>query len=485
MADYYDELLVLCGFEPEEIDAERSRIEETFKRLGLTPKDMAAADGWVRKNHDITLMGVRKLLGAWIKEMVDAVLARDEGKKPVYYGFPAILGPGLVLAASSDDVFAAAPDVTMIHVMGQIFNKLSPIIETGEANGAPPGHALCSIWQAKIGGLVKGIIPPPSLNISSGYFCDMSAVGDALVNYKYGTPSVNIDGSMDGLWGEWPEIREERVVFLGAQIDNALKKAEEILGVTITPDAMEKGTQNVREFCGRLARLVELMKADPVPLSLTALDHLESLPGASTGRGIREGIKALDILIPEVEKRVKAGTGVTRKGAPRVMPPHAHMGDPRCSTVLEEVGLAIPITYVLLWMGGIPLRVDKVYPTLGQNIAANELLASMVFGGDAGEKRIIEAARVMKLDGIIMKNLYNCRAVAGASRIGKKSLEDALGIPVLSLEEDLVDTRTYSAEYVRTRVETYAEMLKAKKAWEETDTYEDEVPPAGVPAPGA
>jgi hypothetical protein len=477
MANYYDGLLELCGFEQGEIDEERPRIEETFKRLGIGPDDMEAADSWVRQNHEISLMGVRKLLGAWIKEMIDAVLARDEGKKPVYYGFPAILGPALVLSASSDDVFAAAPDVTLIHVMGQIFNKLSPIIEAGEANGAPPGHALCSIWQAKIGGLVKGIIPPPSLNISSGYFCDMSAVGDALVNYKYGTPSVNIDGSMDGMYGEYPKIREERVAFFGAQINNALKKAEKILDVRITPDAMEKGTQNVQEFRSRLARLIELMKADPVPLSLAALDHLEALPGASTARGIREGIKAMDILIPELEERVKAGIGAAKKGAPRVSMPHAHMSDPRCCNVMEDVGLAVPVTYVLVWMGGIPLRVDKVYPTIGENIAANELLSGMVFGGDASHERIVQTVKIMKLDGFIMKNLFNCRAVAGASRIEKKHLEEALGIPVLSLEEDLVDTRTYSADYVRSRVETYAEMLKARKAWEAADTYEDEAPP--------
>jgi benzoyl-CoA reductase/2-hydroxyglutaryl-CoA dehydratase subunit BcrC/BadD/HgdB len=37
-------------------------------------------------------------------------------------------------------------------------------------------------------------------------------------------------------------------------------------------------------------------------------------------------------------------------------------------------------------------------------------------------------------------------------------------IPILSLESDLADDRTYSAESQRTRVETYAEMLKARKA---------------------
>src|SRR4030042_703128 len=140
MADYYDELFTLCGFENEEIEEERPRIEKTFERLGIGPEDMETADNWVRQNHDVTLKGVRKLLGAWLKELIDLVLARDEGKKIVYYGFPAILGPGLMLSASSKDVFVCAPDMVLDHTMGQIFNKLAPILEAGEVNGLPPGH---------------------------------------------------------------------------------------------------------------------------------------------------------------------------------------------------------------------------------------------------------------------------------------------------------------------------------------------------------
>ena len=51
------------------------------------------------------------------------------------------------------------------------------------------------------------------------------------------------------------------------------------------------------------------MKADPVPVSIVELELLEALSGSSTGRGIREGIKAMDILVRELEERVKAGEG--------------------------------------------------------------------------------------------------------------------------------------------------------------------------------
>jgi hypothetical protein len=464
MADYYDDLLKLCGFEEEEISTERSRIERSFEKLGIGPSDMEAAETWVRQNHDVSLMGVRKLLGAWLKELIDLVLSRDEGKKVVYFGFPTILGPGLMVKASADDVFVSAPDMVLCHTMGQIFNKLTPILEAGEANGLPPGHALCSLWQVKIGGVAKGMIPVPDFALASSYFCDMGSKADDLVTAKFGTPIAYIDGSMDSAWGEYPDYLPERVAYLGAQINQALSLAEKVLGITIVPDAWEKAQEGARAFVGRLLKIIDLMKADPVPVSATAIELLEALSGASTGRGIREGIKAMDILIPELEARVRGGTGATEKGAPRVMIGVGHTSDPRVLRMFEDVGLAVPLTGVLSWVGGPPVKVEKTYSTASETIAAYELAAGMYHSTDAALKRLEMGAEVMKLDGFILDYLYNCRPSALPSHNAKKYLEEKTGLPVLALEIDIYDSRAYSAASLRTKVETFAEMLKARKA---------------------
>jgi benzoyl-CoA reductase/2-hydroxyglutaryl-CoA dehydratase subunit BcrC/BadD/HgdB len=49
------------------------------------------------------------------------------------------------------------------------------------------------------------------------------------------------------------------------------------------------------------------------------------------------------------------------------------------------------------------------------------------------------------------------------SELLKQFVEKETGVPVLSLETDLADSRSYSAEAMRTRVETFAEMLRARK----------------------
>jgi hypothetical protein len=463
MGNYYDKLFGLCGFESAEIEEERSRIEATFEKLTIGPEDMDQAETRVRQYHDVSLEGVRKLLGAWLKELIDLVLAREEGKKIVYYGFPAILGPGLMLSASSEDVFVSAPDMVLDHTMGQIFNKLTPILEAGEAHGLPPGHALCSLWQAKVGGIAKGMIPVPDFALASSYYCDMGSKADDLVTALYGIPIAYIDGVMDSKWGDYPEYLPERVVYLGSQINQALEKAEKVLGIEILPDAWERSRKESQPFRDNLTRLIEVMKADPVPVSIVELEMLESLSGASTGRGIREGTKAMDILVHELEKRVEAGEGVTEKGAPRVMVRLGHTSDPRVTRLIEETGLAVPLTFILGSWGGMKVRPKGTYQTPGERIADYEMAAGYYYGTEGQVKFYENAIKIMKLDGFIAQYLYNCRPVATISHIQKKYLEETTGLPVLSLEIDNFDSRAYSADALRTKVETFAEMLKARK----------------------
>jgi hypothetical protein len=464
MGNYYDGLFKLCGFEDEEIKKERHRIDASFERLGIGPEDMDTADSWVRQNHDVSLEGVRKLLGAWLKELIDLVLAKDEGKKIVYFGFPAIIGPGLMLSASSEKVFVSAPDMVLDHTMGQIFNKLTPILEAGEANGLPPGHALCSLWQAKIGAIAKGMIPVPDLALASSYYCDMGSKADDLVNALYGVPIAYIDGVMDSKWGEYPKYLPERVHYLGAQINQALKKAEKILNIKIATDAWERSQKGSGPFRANLVKLVELMRADPVPISICELELLEALSGSSTGRGIREGIKAMQILLIELEKRVKAGIGVTEKGAPRVMVRLGHTSDPRVTHLIEDVGLAVPLTFILGSWGGVKVKPKGNYNTPGEIIADYEMTGGYYYGTEAQIKFYEKAVELMKLDGFIAQYLYNCRPVATISHAQKKYLEEKTGLPVLALEIDNFDSRAYSAASLRTKVETFAEMLKAKKS---------------------
>ncbi len=271
MTAYYDELLTLCAFDQEEIEDQRPRIESAFDKLGLDTTDMERAVTRVQKVFDIELLGVRKALGVWIKELFDVVLAREEGKKLIYFGYPPFQYIGLVIKAatgSKDDFYVGCPEVVLCQTLGQIFNKLNPILEEGEAKGLAPGHAMCSLLQIKNGALEKGILPIPDMSIATSYFCDMGPKADELMQYKYGYPVQYVDSCLDSPWGEWPEFDPEKVHYLGRQVNDLFKSLKDLFGLEIN----EEIWNNARFLAGRLYlatnQLNQYLIADPVPLGV-------------------------------------------------------------------------------------------------------------------------------------------------------------------------------------------------------------------------
>jgi len=463
MAVYYDEILKLCGFDVEEIDSERVRIEKAFQRLEIGPEDMKPAESWIRQNHEVELMGVRKLLGLWLKELIDLVLAKDEGKKLVYYGFPTIAGPAAALAESSGDIYCVCPDAVLCYTLGQIFNKLTPILEAGEENGLPPGYGLCSLQQIRVGGLAKGIIPIPDLVLTSSYYCDMGSKTDELLHQRYAHPAVYADGSMDSRWGEFPNYLPERVGFLGGQLEKVLDIAEEVLGVEVTTEARYEGASRSRKLFGALRELVELMKrADAQPISIVEVEIARRLTSGSTSRRfMTDGPNIIAILNQEIQERMDKGIGVVEKGAPRTMVLMAHFSDPSIMRMMEDSGLCIPVTVHTT----LASRIMKTTPFISGEKLAKEQLERGPFHGSYGEiKRAAEAAQEFNVDGVIFNYLFNCRPIAMLSHLLKQFVEKQTGIPVLSLEMDVYDSRIYSAAALRTRVETFADMLRARKA---------------------
>jgi hypothetical protein len=389
------------------------------------------------------------------------VLAREEGKKIVYYGFPSIEGPGIAIkTAAGDGLYCACPDAILCHTMGQIFNKINPILEAGERGGLPPGHGLCSLQQIRNGGMAKGIIPIPDLVTGSSYYCDMGSKADELLHEKYGHRAIYVDGSMDARWGEFPHFSQERVKFLGSQLNKLFATVKEVLGVEVNREVWHKAMATGIDLARAVVQLQELVNADPMPISCAALELAMILPAASTGRARSEAVEAINALCQEVKQRVEKGIGVVEKGAPKVMMFIPSFSDPRIAHMIEDAGLAVkPIP------ASTALSVEKTIPqpTLGEEIADRQLKMG-AYHSSFGIVKIFEnAVRILKLDGLIWSYLYNCRPLALSSHFLKKWVEENTGVPTLALEMDIYDSRSYSAGTLKTKVEAFAEMLRARK----------------------
>lgn len=459
----YTTLFELCDIRPDEIAKERPRIERAFEVLGIEEKDITRGESRLRQYLDVELLGVRKFLGIWMRELVNLVLAREEHDKIVYSDFPMELRPlmSMMLSTNEKEVYFATPGQIINMTMGQIFDKLNPFLEAGEENGLRPGAAHCALYQTRLGAMVKGVIPFPDWSVIASYHCDQPAEAEELLHEVYGVPVSYLDSCPDPNWGDWPKFNDYRVRYCSSQARKLFKTFEDLIGSQITDDAIRTTNRANAIYRLKFQELVELIgHADPQPISQASLAHAFFLNSMPT-RDIEGKQEALEILTEEVKGRVERGEGVVEKGAPGVFCTATISVDPSITRMIEQTGLAIRIQ-IPYWLSPWVLT-RHPYREWADMIGVGPCL-DIPHSCEAHVAINLENCKAFNVDGAINFYPYSCREWVPTVMITKRVIEKELGVPVLVLEGDCYDTRNYSSGQLRTRVETFAELLRAARA---------------------
>ena len=459
----YTDLLKLCDFAPDEIERERPRIDKTFRVLGLGEEDFKRGEQRLRRYLDVELLGLRRFLGIWMRELVNLVLAREEHDKIIYSDFPMELRPLMSMMLSTDEreVYVATPGQIINMTIGQIFDKITPFLKAGEENGLPPGSAHCAMYQTRLGAMVSGAIPFPDLSVIASYHCDQPSEAEQLLHEVYGVPVAYLDSCADANWGDWPEYNDYRARYAGSQARKLFETFEEVIGCQLTEEAIRTTNRANAIYRLKFQEMIELIgRADPQPISQASLAHAFFLNSMPT-RDIEGKQKALEILAEEVRQRVEEGKGVVEKGAPGVFCTATISVDPSITRMIEETGLAIRIQ-IPFWLSHWVVR-KHPYTEWPDMIGVGPCL-DIPHSCQAHVAINVENCRHFNVDGAIDFYPYSCREWVPTVMMTKKTIEKELGIPVLVLEGDCYDTRSYNASQLRTRVETFAELLRAGKA---------------------
>ncbi len=453
----YSELLKLCGYEPEEIEKERPRINRAFQIMEIGPEDIKKAEERINKYIWVDSLGMRKILGIYMKDMIDLVLAEDEGRKTVYTSYPPVREISALTALSSDKVVGACPEVLIITVMGFIFDKLIPYLEMAESLILKRGSAFCSLLQARMGAIAKGLIPKPSLLIPSGTHCDQSPKTDEMIHEMFGAPVAYTDCPWDESKDEYPVVSPRRVEYFAKEMEAAAGKFAEMAGIKLTQEIVE----------GVIARQVELNTAweellwttliDPMPLDRYNRDLAFNVVGMSCRHCVNEGVEAMHILRDEVQKRIDEGFGVNPKGSPRVWLLVANMSDPRITGMMEGLGMQLPLGLDIL---PDELRYVSNYDNFWERRADINLRIGSRRSATAYCKQIISVCREFQMDGLIMQYHVPCRMYDIFPPMLREMARKEMGIPVLLMEGNWFETRDYNAEGYRTKLESFAEIVK-------------------------
>jgi benzoyl-CoA reductase/2-hydroxyglutaryl-CoA dehydratase subunit BcrC/BadD/HgdB len=463
------ELLRLCGFEAQEIESELPRVEKAFDRLGITAEDIERGKQRLTNYYDIELKGVRKIFGVWVRELVNLMLARDEGKKKIIY--PAVFQgcPELAAAAvyASDDVYAVIPDALFQVVLGSIFDKLHLIFEAAEKRWLKAGKVNhCAHIKTKAGLFALNLLPMPDLFVGGNPICDTSSKSADLLHELYGVPIHTINIVSDRGFDEFPDVRR-----IGDYFEKGLRqykrRLEEVVGFEITDEMFLEMMHAKDDFARITYQLQDLIeKSDPVPINAsiyTICTVLNAQPLNSNGT--RAATEAISTLYEELQERVSKGVGVVKKGAPRVLATvPTSWAYPYLEHLIKETGIAIAAEEFGHYQPDGRLGADmeeEIKKDPYKQVSHSNFMTC--FQNSAGGRVAIIKAICKRTGvvGVIDRYHVGCRHTIGDAFMIRDAVTKELGIPVLLMEIESFDSRFFNtkAELYRNQLEVFKTML--------------------------
>jgi hypothetical protein len=454
------ELLKLCGFSEQEIESESPRVGKAFNKLGITAEDIERGKQRLTKYYDVELKGVRKALRLIVRELVDALLVRDEGVKSVIYGF---MAPGFDLLSSA--LVTKSRDVYSIHhswafqiVVGCIFGKIEPILEEAERKWLKAGMvAHCANLKTLVGPMALGLYPKPDLLVTTGLLCETSPKTVDLFHELYNIPVWHVDACQDRTCGEYPEPSKRVAGSAAKSLKRLAERIQEIVGFEITNDMLlevQDAKGKLSEAFGRVRGLIESSASLPLSPAHENIWMCLNVLALSID-GITEATVAIDTLYEELRERVAKGLGIVEKEAPRVLAT-LPMGqtDPRLEYLTCEVGIAIVATDRNL---EVSIKETSEDPYMRFGIAMQ--LGAMHMPLGLRIPLIIEGCKKLNIDGVLDRYHVGCRAVAGDALLIENAVNKELGIPVMLLEWENFDPRVYKHEEYKKRLEIFKTMM--------------------------
>jgi benzoyl-CoA reductase/2-hydroxyglutaryl-CoA dehydratase subunit BcrC/BadD/HgdB len=461
------ELLSLFGYEPEEIEAQADRVSEALRRLDITAENIGEAKARLVKYYDLELVGMRKMLGLYMRDLVDLVLARDEGKTQVIY---AIMAEGFDLISSAfgsktDKLFVSWPESLFEVLFGPgCFDKLVPVLEAAEKvwlKAGVVGH--CANVKALVGALELDLIPKPDMLVVSGFLCETAPKTIDILHELYGVPMSYFGTCLDRETGEDSETEAGRVRVAARHMRELVGEMQRVLGIEIDDDDVVAQVAGKRVLRENLQTIHELIDSSTQVLMSAANESIVFLSArlAANVANVPRLAEATTLLVEELQARRAQGFNLMQEGAPRlfVLVP-ASFTDPRLEHLIEHSGMAVASTEIdCFWPEG-----QRTPPRLEGTEDVYEGVCSYLY--DSKTRKLSErlaiiekVCRRLNVDGVICRSHVGCRTIHGDVLVIKDALTRNLGLPAMVLEHESFDPRFYDEETLQSKFEMFKGML--------------------------
>ena len=335
-----------------------------------------------------------------------------------------------------------------------------------EANNYKP--ELCSYIRNNFGYLLAkdkehplGGIPEPDL---------LMVVSNACLNYLkwfdalrlfFDKPYVVLNTPHRMFEGSLPDYY---VQYMVKEIEESIKKLEKISGNKVSEQKLKRSAHLSREQGKYWRELLNLNKAVPAPMNLSDLANLIFVPSSLSGT--EQGVELLKHAAEEVRQRVKNREGAISEEKHRLVmfniPPWYRLG---FVNDFAEKGCVFPFGDYnrYLWYtqdldDADPLEYfAKKGLSFGCDGGYGSSIAESLYGciGD----RLAEDIKEYKIDGAVVAINKSCKIMSVGGLDIAQFIREKLELPVLLIDVDQADERTYSEGQMQQRLDAFFEVI--------------------------
>ena len=335
--------------------------------------------------------------------------------------------------------------------------KVGPqICEEAEKQGYHPdlcSYARIDLGHALSGKTPVGKLPKPDLLFCSNNICQTILYWFKELSHYWKIPLILFDTPYN-----FEDIKHTDIQYMVGQLEDMIPKLEDISGKKFSDKKFEEVIKIAKNSSRLWGEVLATLKARPAPM--TIFDAFVHLAPIVSLRGLPVALQYYEILLQELEDRVRKGIGAVKNERKRLMWDNIavwfKLRD--WSLLFAEHGCNfVAATYTNAWAEtihyldeGAPFEsIAKAYSLVILNNNLKHRLDLM--------KRMV---RDYQIDGLVIHSDRSCKPYSVGQYDMKKLLAEELGVKTVVIEADMTDSRVYSEEQARTRLEAFFEALE-------------------------
>ena len=471
MNDALSEFMELCAYKSEEMEVERPRLEKVFKKIDINDEDLIRGKERLLKYYQCdTLKSMRMIIGEFIRQTADMVLADEEGKYKIWVELPMYQIMSFAGAAQllRPDVVVGCPSMYFVLLMGGIFHKMETMQEYAEARWLPGADSHCGCTKARIGVRALGYIPKADFTISAGFLCDEAPKVDELMHHLFDEKVFAINRPLDEMLYDDPMDNKRGLQLLTENIEALRLELSDALDVDLSDELIKDNLSYWMKIMTAGSEINKLTAAaDPQPMHWNALVTGVLISWFNRGKvSYEKTMQIYDLMKAELQEKIKNGEGVVPKGSPRVLCYRASFANPEAFHEMEKYGMNMVCSEDFGNKTFAPEELSAIFDTLsGSQLYAITLMLLPFTYPRLKAENMINACRIANLDGILFGRYDGCRPIYGLTPMVMEWVKKEIGSEVVisSVEMDMVDYRYRGVEQMKTRLQTFAEMLHMRK----------------------